>query len=95
MRTTQSLSITLPHEMVEMIRSKVAAGEYASESEVARDGLRTLSARDAAFEDWLKTEAALAYDEFKADPEKAIPAADMMAHLKARYRSRAGQNGQS
>ena len=95
MRTTQSLSITLPHEMVEMIRSKVAAGEYASESEVIRDGLRTLSARDAAFEEWLKTEAALAYDEFKADPEKAIPAADVMGRLKARFRAASERTAKS
>jgi antitoxin ParD1/3/4 len=84
-RSVQSRGIILPHEMVEMIRSKVAAGEYASESEVVRDG---------AFEDWLKTETALAYDEFNAEPEKAIPVADIMGCLKAQYRARTGQNGQ-
>lgn len=44
-RTTQSLSITLPVEMAEMVKAKVASGEHASESEVIRDGLRTLIAR--------------------------------------------------
>lgn len=85
MRTTQSLSITLPHEMVEMIRAKVAGGEYASESEVIREGLRSLRARDAAFEAWLKSEAALAYDEFKADPGSAAPATEVMDRVKSRY----------
>jgi putative addiction module CopG family antidote len=56
MRTTQSLSITLPLDMVEMIKTKVASGEYATESEVIRDGLRTLAARDAAVEKWLREE---------------------------------------
>ena len=42
MRTTQQFSITLPHEMAEMVRTKVESGEYASESEVIRDGLRAL-----------------------------------------------------
>ena len=40
MRTTQQFSITLPHEMADVVRRKVAAGEYATESEVIRDGLR-------------------------------------------------------
>lgn len=53
MRSTQSLSITLPLEMAEMVKAKVASGEYATESEVIRDGLRTLVARDAALEKWL------------------------------------------
>ncbi len=34
MRTTQQFSITLTHEMAELVRTKVASGEYASESEV-------------------------------------------------------------
>ena len=33
MRTTQQFSITLPNEMVDTVRSKVQAGEYATESE--------------------------------------------------------------
>ncbi|MGT3185016.1 ribbon-helix-helix domain-containing protein, partial [Yersinia enterocolitica] len=36
MRTTQQFSITLPNEMAEMVRSRVASGDYASESEVIR-----------------------------------------------------------
>jgi putative addiction module CopG family antidote len=56
MRTTQSLSITLPLEMAQMVKDKVASGEYATESEVIRDGLRTLAARDAAVEKWLRDE---------------------------------------
>ena len=48
MRTTQQLSITLPNDMANAIRAKVALGEYASESEVIRDGMRALLARDRA-----------------------------------------------
>ena len=44
MRTTQQLSITLPNEMADIVKAKVRAGEYASESEVIRDGLRALMA---------------------------------------------------
>lgn len=58
MRTTRSLSITLPIEMAEMVEAKVASGEYASESEVIRDSLRTLMAGDAEIEAWLAEEVA-------------------------------------
>jgi antitoxin ParD1/3/4 len=37
--------------MAEAVRAKVAAGEYATESEVIRDGLRLLLARDRVVED--------------------------------------------
>lgn len=50
MRTTQQFSITLPKEMADIVKTKVAAGEYASESEVIRDGLRVLMARDRVME---------------------------------------------
>jgi len=53
MRTTQQFSITLPHDMAETVRAEVAAGTSATESEVIRDGLRVLMARDAAMENWL------------------------------------------
>jgi Arc/MetJ-type ribon-helix-helix transcriptional regulator len=42
MRTTQQLSITLPNDMADVVKTKVKTGEYASESEVIRDGLRAL-----------------------------------------------------
>ncbi len=68
MRTTQSLSITLPHEMAQMVKAKVTSGAYATESEVIRDGLRSLAARDAAVEKWLREEVAPTYDRVMADP---------------------------
>lgn len=68
MRSTQPLSITLPLEMARMVKSKVASGEYATESEVIRDGLRALAARDAAVEKWMLEEAAATYDRVMADP---------------------------
>lgn len=45
--------------MAALIRAKVEAGEYASESEVIRDGLRVLIARDRAVEKWLREEAVI------------------------------------
>ncbi len=68
MRTTQSLSITLPLEMAQMVKAKVSSGEYATESEVIRDGLRSLAARDAAIEKWLLVEVGSTYGRVMADP---------------------------
>lgn len=85
MRTTQSLSITLPTDMAQMVKAKVASGEYATESEVIRDGLRTLQARDAAVEEWLKTEVAVTYDAYRQNPDQAIPADQVMAGLERRF----------
>jgi putative addiction module CopG family antidote len=48
MRNTQQFSVTLPVEMANLVKTKVAGGENASESEVIRDGLRALMARDRA-----------------------------------------------
>lgn len=87
MRTTQQMSITLPKEMAELVRSKVASGEYASESEVIRDGLRSLAARDRAIESWLRTEVVPAAEALANDPERALSAEQVREHL-ARKRTR-------
>ena len=81
MRSTQQFSITLPNEMAEAVRAKVAAGEYATESEVIRDGLRVLRARDRAVEDWLRKDVAAAYDKLKADPSRAVAVGAVKARL--------------
>lgn len=86
MRSTQQLSITLPNEMAELVRAKVAAGEYATESEVIRDGLRTLLARDRAVEGWLRETVAPAYDALKADPSRGVSTAHVRSALSAAHK---------
>jgi putative addiction module CopG family antidote len=89
MRSTQQFSITLPHEMAEAVRAKVAAGEYATESEVIRDGLRVLLARDRAVADWLRKDVAAAYDALKADPSRALAVGAVKARLAAAHQKAA------
>ncbi len=84
MRSTQQFSITLPNEMADLVRAKVAAGEYATESEVIRDGLRTLLARDRAVESWLREQVAPAYDALKSDPSRGVSADHVRAVLVAK-----------
>ncbi len=85
MRTTQQLSITLPNEMADVVKSKVRAGEYATESEVIRDGLRALLARDRAVESWLRDQVGSAYDALKADPSRAVTADKVRNRLAAEH----------
>ena len=85
MRTTQQLSITLPNEMADVVKAKVRAGEYATESEVIRDGLRTLLARDRVIESWLHHQVGPAYDALKADPSRAVTADQVRARLAAAH----------
>jgi putative addiction module CopG family antidote len=88
MRSTKQLSITLPNDMAEAVKAKVAGGEYATESEVIREGLRSLLARDRAVERWLHTEVAAAYDELKADPSKALSLDQVRSFLEDAHRRR-------
>jgi antitoxin ParD1/3/4 len=83
MRSTQPLTITLPLEMAQMVKDKVASGQYATESEVIRDGLRSLAARDAAIEKWLVEEVVSTLDALDADPSRAIPADEAWRRIQA------------
>lgn len=81
MRSTQQFSVTLPNEMARMVKSKVSSGEYASESEVIRDGLRALLARDRAVENWLRREVVPAAERLQSEPERALGADEVREHL--------------
>ncbi|MCW7548765.1 type II toxin-antitoxin system ParD family antitoxin [Photorhabdus sp. P32] len=81
MRTTQQFSITLPNEMADVVKTKVMTGEYATESEVIRDGLRALMARDRAVESWLREQVVPVYDSMKADPARALTVNQVRARL--------------
>jgi putative addiction module CopG family antidote len=93
MRSTQQLSITLPNEMADLVRAKVAKGEYATESEVIRDGLRTLLARDRAVEDWLRKTVAPAYDALQADPSRAVSAGRVRSALSNAHKKALAKKG--
>ncbi|MDP2369244.1 ribbon-helix-helix domain-containing protein [Rhodoferax sp.] len=85
MRTTQQLSITLPNDMANVLKAKVQTGEYATESEVIRDGLRALLARDRAIEGWLRDQVGPAYDALKANPSSAVTPEQVRARLAAEH----------
>ncbi|MBA1143660.1 ribbon-helix-helix domain-containing protein [Mesorhizobium neociceri] len=81
MRTTQPLTITLPHDLAQMVKDKVSSGKYASESEVIRDGLRTLAARDSAMQRWLLEEVVPTLEDARAHPERLLTAEEVRKNL--------------
>ncbi|WP_256842669.1 ribbon-helix-helix domain-containing protein [Ornithinimicrobium cryptoxanthini] len=93
MRTTKQLSITLPNNMADALKERVASGAYASESEVVRDGLRALFAREEAVETWLRTEVVAAYDELREDPSQTIGSEQMRTHLAELHSRRLAEGG--
>jgi antitoxin ParD1/3/4 len=59
--------------------------EHRRKSEVIRDGLRALLARDRAIESWLHEQVGPAYDALKADPTRAVSIDDVRARLAAEH----------
>lgn len=92
MRTTQQFSITLPNEMAALVKSMVSTGAYATESEVFRDGLRALMARERVIERWLQDQVAPAYDALKADPARAVGAGQVRKRIAAERKAIAGKS---
>jgi antitoxin ParD1/3/4 len=86
MSATAKRTISLPQEHAAYIDAKVASGDYASVSEVVREGLRTLKARDDAIEAWLRGPAVEAYDELEAHPERAIPLEEAFDQILSRFK---------
>jgi antitoxin ParD1/3/4 len=63
---------------------KLESGEYASESEVIRDGF---AARDRAAENWLQDHVGPAYDALKVDPSRVVSVDQVRARLAAEHKS--------
>ena len=91
MRTTQQFSITLPNEMAGLVKSMVATGAYATESEVFRDVLRALMARERATERWLQERVGPAYDALKADPTRGVSADTVRERIAAERKALTGK----
>jgi Arc/MetJ-type ribon-helix-helix transcriptional regulator len=81
MRSTQRLRITLPDDLADALRAKVASGEYATESDVIREALGLLFVRDRVVETWLRERVAESYGALKADPSRGVGVATAKGHL--------------
>jgi antitoxin ParD1/3/4 len=76
----EKLSITLPAEMVAVIREQVEAGRYASTSEMLEDALRAL-AREQADDDAQLAEIRADIAHSLADPRPPVPAKEAFQRL--------------
>jgi len=81
MAQASTLQVTLPQESLDFVQSKVASGEFASESEVIREGLAALQDKDAGFEAWARELAVPAYERLLADPSLGIPLDQVRANF--------------
>ena len=90
MPATQQLTITLPNETAEAVKSKVASGEFASESDVVNAGVlhlildegdETQGMGEGPFTDWLRTEAVPVLEAMKADPSRGRTIEQVRARL--------------
>ncbi len=68
----ETVTVTLPTELLDLIRSKVESGASADESQVVSEGLRLLASNEDALEAWLRDEVAPTYDRAMAEPESLL-----------------------
>jgi putative addiction module CopG family antidote len=85
MADSHQLSVTLPDDLADQIRAKVASGRFASESDVVIEALRTLEDREQTLEQWLRTEVVQAYDAMAADPSRGLSLDEVRASLAATH----------
>lgn len=74
-----------------MVKSKVEAGGYVSESEVIREGLRMLDKFDAVVEWWLQDEVGSTIDYYRADSIRGTSLDGVFGRLTARMTADADQ----
>lgn len=84
----RSITVTLPDDIVLAIEARVDAGEYASESDLVREGLEGFLNDDAAVESWLRDEIVARCRRRASDPSPLIPVEDVMDRMG--HRSAAG-----
>lgn len=94
---TQEFIITLPDDMADLVRSKVATGEYDSPSDVVQDGLEALREDEAAlpsgpaWDRWVSEELLPSLAQYEADPASGIPIDVVRAELAERRERRLGR----
>ncbi|TWT09506.1 type II toxin-antitoxin system ParD family antitoxin [Reyranella sp. CPCC 100927] len=80
MKRFEKLSVTLPAELAEMVRGRVEAGDFASDSELVGEALRIWKERDASLEQaLLRVRAKI--EEALNDPRPSVSDHDVGQHL--------------
>jgi len=92
MPTAEKISIALPPEMVHIVRSAVATGEYASSSEVIRDALRDWTYKRSLRQQGIG-ELRQLWQEALNNKTPGISADDVLDRLERKYQSIADAAG--
>lgn len=74
-------TFSLTEEQAAFIDAKVGAGEYASGSEMVREGIRGMQEDELVLHEWLRREVLPAVEELEANPELARPADEVFAEI--------------
>ena len=86
MSTAEKISIALPPEMVIIVRSAVATGEYASSSEVIRDALRDWTYKRRMRQQGI-TELRQLWREAMQDKTPGVPVDEVLNRLERKYQA--------
>ena len=92
MSTAEKISIALPPEMVIIVRSAVATGEYASSSEVIRDALRDWTYKRRMRQQGM-TELRQLWQEAMQDKTPGVPVDEVLNRLERKYQAIADAAG--
>lgn len=88
MTSSEERTFRLPVEHSRYIDALVAAGAYATASEVVDAGLRALQELEAEIERWLIDEVAPAYHTMQAGPDRGLPLDDLVRALHEHHAAR-------
>lgn len=88
------VTLVVPVDVAAAVNERVHSGEYSSQGNVVRNGLRLLTEEDYMLSDpeverWLREVVVPIAHLTAANPTRSIPADDVRAHLAARRASRA------
>lgn len=88
------VALEVPADVADAVNARIDSGEYASQGDVVRNGLRLLSEeadvlRDPEVEHLLRTVVVPIAEATLADPSRSIPAREVRAHFAARRAGRA------
>ena len=88
------VTIVVPAEVAAAVNARVDSGEYPSQGEVVRHGLRLITEEDSLahepdVERWLREVVVPIAEATLADPSRSIPSDEVRAHFAARRAARA------
>jgi Arc/MetJ-type ribon-helix-helix transcriptional regulator len=87
---TGQLTVTLPAEVIEIVRAKVSSGEYENESaavEAALTGLLLESASDELSDEFLRNEVVPVLEAMNGDPSRGLTVDQVRSNLAERHKS--------